>query len=1288
MTLGQGAVIQGQESSGYFKEGTANAIYMNGGTLTIEEGATIQNNKGPYGAAVTLANGATGTMTGGTITGNTATQTDNEYGGSGAVRVTGGSTFNLSGGEITHNTAAAYNGSTHGGVGGICLDAGTLNISGNATVTENTASDQTANILTNNTTSIHLAGAFTGSAGVTQWGSGTAEDSTDGGTFGTAEEGASGAEHFFSDRNPNLTGTREGTILKWGGHAIVRVSNDGGTTWQRYTSLETALFNVTGSSVDQSIMELLEDVTLESCWDINNKTFTLRSNFEDDETFSILRAEEFTTKNLIYLGGSTVRLTNITLDGQNVLLNDTAVQALVYVGENANLTLGVGATLEKQDGTENTVTASAVYVAYGSLTIQEGAVIRNNTGKYGAAVTLHDRGTMTGGEIYGNYATQGDGGNSGAVALINRGTFTMSGGEITGNGSAQDGAGGVYVGSSATLNLSGSTQITGNYSYTIPPVQDENGYYVNTSGYGRDANVMVTDRDGIQLAGSLTGVIGVTQWPSSDNTTGNKFGEIADGGDWVSSSCFVNDRDPSLIGDASGDADEEGGSNLIWTVSAGNVARVRNGENGTWYYFPTLERAVAAVTNNDSVVELLRDVTLNRCFTASNKNFTLRSNSDGEAKYSIIRGSNFTDNLVKFSGGTVRLENIVIDGAEISTGDAQNWLGLICGVENANITLGQGTVVQNLLANDLVLVESGAHSAVYIKGAILTIEEGAIIRHNKGIYGAAVALMDDSTGYMSGGEIYGNYALRDSWPGGSGAVEVAEGSEFHMSGGRIYGNGARSYGAGEYVQLEYGGTGGIWVEKNSYLDDGGTVYLSGTAEVVDNYTYPIGEENRDPILSEDGVYTEKDSTGVRADCEANLTIPGDSIYLYLEDDFYGSVGVTEWPVASRDNNQLYHVFGNNDQAEGDPSDAENYQPYRGAENIFNDRNTSLVGWTNTPELNEQYYYPRLQWGRPVARMIGGMRDGLTYLSLKSAIDDEKAEEAYYIEMINDSIEVEAIAVDKTIYVNLAGYTVDLYNNQMTVQDNAAFYGFDTTTNGYNCTSEEQFGCIIGDIQSSNAMEEITNTNKVQTAEPMRYVKVTEGSGQDTKTSFHRFDMKLGNVVFRPSERGIYFKSEFYGDQWVKDKIAELTEAEDVKTYGLFLTLNENVTEPGKKNDEGKDITGWATHNPNKFATGPNGDLHQGSQIWNIVKEKADDNADRTNTPIYVSTYFNFGFDLDQVTVDKMRSITLTRVVELTADKYNGNLLNDAQKHDFEQFWEKFKDLYPNITVNIPNDSEE
>ena len=138
------------------------ALLLSGGYLTA--------NSAEDGAAVYVADGASFTMTGGTVTGNAAS------GNGGGVYLSGGASFAMSGGRITDNTAS--------GDGGGVYAAGSASLSGGASISGNTAGGETGNFYLASGKSI-LVNALTGQVGVS---------APEGGVFATGT-----ASGFFSD---------------------------------------------------------------------------------------------------------------------------------------------------------------------------------------------------------------------------------------------------------------------------------------------------------------------------------------------------------------------------------------------------------------------------------------------------------------------------------------------------------------------------------------------------------------------------------------------------------------------------------------------------------------------------------------------------------------------------------------------------------------------------------------------------------------------------------------------------------------------------------------------------------------------------------------------------------------------------------------------------------------------------------------------------------------------------------------------------------------------------------
>lgn len=145
-------------------------VRVDRGASLIFSGGYLTANSAEDGAAVYVADGAFFTMTGGTVTGNTAS------GNGGGVYLSGDAFFTMTGGKIADNTAS--------GDGGGVYAAGSASLSSGASISGNTAGGRTGNFYLASGKSI-LVNALTGQVGVS---------APEGGVFATGT-----ASGFFSD---------------------------------------------------------------------------------------------------------------------------------------------------------------------------------------------------------------------------------------------------------------------------------------------------------------------------------------------------------------------------------------------------------------------------------------------------------------------------------------------------------------------------------------------------------------------------------------------------------------------------------------------------------------------------------------------------------------------------------------------------------------------------------------------------------------------------------------------------------------------------------------------------------------------------------------------------------------------------------------------------------------------------------------------------------------------------------------------------------------------------------
>jgi hypothetical protein len=443
LTLGgdyYGLVIDGGKDEDYTAE--AALITVDGGTLTMNAGVTLQNNKNTSGkgGGVHISGGAF-TMNGGTISGNTATNTDNGDGG--GVHVSGGA-FTMKGGTISGNTAT--NNGDGGGVyvygsgteftmtggtisgntatnngGGVYFSGGTFNMTGGAVVKQN-------NDVYLPSDKVITVGALTGSGLVATI---TPENTSAGTAVLKAATGTTLSDAIIARFTTSESVGK--TIVLEGGEGKLKdagavVLADGTTIYK--ATLQDAIGLATGGIATNPIeVRLLADVTMNAEAD----TIELSS-------------------------GKHIRL--VSQDSERTITRGAnGFGSLFTVGSNASLTLGDNGTsgLVIDGGKDEDYTAEAALITVdgGTLTMNAGVTLQNNntnTSGKGGGVYVYNSGTfnMNGGTISGNEAT-----NGGGVNIYDSGTFTMNGGTISGNMAAHAG-GGVYI-DSGTFNKTGGT---------------------------------------------------------------------------------------------------------------------------------------------------------------------------------------------------------------------------------------------------------------------------------------------------------------------------------------------------------------------------------------------------------------------------------------------------------------------------------------------------------------------------------------------------------------------------------------------------------------------------------------------------------------------------------------------------------------------------------------------------------------------------------------------------------------------------------------------------------------
>lgn len=307
----------------------------------------------------------------------------------------------------------------------------------------------------------------------------------------------------------------------------VKYSLDKGQTWTEATLIDAIW---AGYSSQEIYIELQRDITLVPAYGIvmanENCSLTL-----DGKGYTITRGEANKQLFSVNSRGSTVKLTNITIDGgakwsgddpaarTNSGIVNSGTYQMFAVSGGATLTLDNGTVLQNND-LGNNAYGGAVYVGSGgSLIMKSGASIKNNAAQTGGGVCVLAGGTFTveDGTISGNYAYSGGG------AVYTSGDMEMRSGSIENNASGNNG-GGVCVSSNNAENAAftmADGQITGNKSVSGGGVSILNGETFNISGGSVTGNSITgTMGGGVLVYNGFMAVSGAPKVSGNTDQTG------------------------------------------------------------------------------------------------------------------------------------------------------------------------------------------------------------------------------------------------------------------------------------------------------------------------------------------------------------------------------------------------------------------------------------------------------------------------------------------------------------------------------------------------------------------------------------------------------------------------------------------------------------------------------------------------------------------------------------------------------------------------------------------------
>ena len=493
------------------------AIYEPAKTVTVTD-CTIANSSAPANGGGIWINPTTATFTGGTISGNTVTNSDSK-----------GAGIYISGGTVTCKDTETYNCTATGNGGGIYQNNGTLNILGG--VVHGTASNGGGIYQYDSNAKVYQYGGAVGGTATANGGgvyknNGTytlGDDTVDGVTYSGGNIGRQISVQVQFVEN-NATKTRRDTFTSSavnGGGVYQNQGtfnlNAGGSIGQKLTNADTgevtytamasgngggvynsnATFNLTDASICGSASGNGGGV-----W--NGATFKQISGDIDGSA---------TNGGGLYQSGSTAyTFTAGTITG-------TAAEsggAVYHAGTNT-FTVNNGCTVGRKtttDGEGNeTIAASSsatngggVYVAGGTVTLKQGGAITGATASGNGGGAYVGGGTLNLGAYSNNTLTKGgditdNSANNGAGVYVDSGAFSMYDGSISRNEATANGGGVYHAG--GTFTMSGGTiggAPTGSGEEAV-----ENG---NTAAKG--AGLFVADGQTASLNGYISGGANIT----------------------------------------------------------------------------------------------------------------------------------------------------------------------------------------------------------------------------------------------------------------------------------------------------------------------------------------------------------------------------------------------------------------------------------------------------------------------------------------------------------------------------------------------------------------------------------------------------------------------------------------------------------------------------------------------------------------------------------------------------------------------------------------------------------
>ena len=523
--------------------------------------------------------------------------------------------------------------------------------------------------------------------------------------------------------------------------ALAYATNDViGTTY--YRSLDVLFSDYTNGAEVVLLRDCPSDMFSNSV--VVAESLTVRSGGDVPYVVAAARDVGFT----ITAGDAALVFTNI------VFTRDSSVRStldFVRVENGGSLTLASGAAIVdlKLAGK-----ASAVYVADGSVAMQDGSAIMNcvatrQAGGSGAAIYLKGVATNVVTDVV-QVSSDPAVFTSVVSTNVNSCTFDFAGGSITGCVAGQSG-GGVYAGIGATVSVSGTASAYSN------------------SAKGKASNVYVSSPSSLVLAGGLSGgSIGVSCYGGT--LKGSAFATVGDGvATGLSPSHFSNDSKANLFASVSDD-----GAMLVWAEEPPGPKPVPEDEaearivaDGSTASYATISNAFeAAALHGAKAIELLKDASISSSLSVVSDMVL-----DGRG-FKLDRAGDYCIS-VKDAEASLTLTNIVFDGG---TGG-----GRILDVAGGSLVLGADTVISGVTGSAKTMV-----APIVVWNGSFTMNPGSAISGCTNSYvpqpgdalsaGAVLVTGLRASADLRGGSVTGCSAAR------AGGINISNGAQVRVSG--------------------------------------------------------------------------------------------------------------------------------------------------------------------------------------------------------------------------------------------------------------------------------------------------------------------------------------------------------------------------------------------------------------------------------------------------------------------------------------------------------------------------